>query len=184
VAELSSAAVAQLAVLEGIAATDPMLADVAFALAPINAWSRSTDAVGREITNFAHTRFELDGRRYESMEGFFNGLLYLDNARRAEIAHLWGLEARAAGRGSNLKVTRYQNESIELGSAAHHRLLFRALTAKFEQNSDLGRRFVDTHPRPIIHDTGHPDHGSFWPHHVFAAELMRVRHILRHAIGS
>lgn len=147
-------------------------------VAPLNAWSRSSEPIGKEISNFANTPFTLDGKKYESMEGFYVSLLYKDPARRAEVAQLSGLPARLAGKSSNLKVTPYMGEEITLGSEKHHALLRRALEAKFEQNPKLARDFVATFPRPIIHDTGHADPRSFLPNDTFAKMLTEIRDTL------
>lgn len=145
-------------------------------LAPLNAWSRSTEQIGQEISNFARTPFTLDGKRYESVEGFYVSLLYKDPARRAEIAQMWGLEAKKIGNGSNLRVTTYGKETIRLGSEEHHRLVERAIQAKFEQNPALTKRFIETHPRPIIHDVGHPDKpGTDFPREVLERILTQIR---------
>jgi predicted NAD-dependent protein-ADP-ribosyltransferase YbiA (DUF1768 family) len=172
-------ALQQLAVLKESASSDPALAKVDFDLKPVNAWSRASEPLGQELTNFAHTPFVLNGKQYESMEGFYHSLRYLDRKRQDAIAAQWGLDARKAGSDSSLKVTRYMGQSIELGTEAHHQLLYQALVAKFEQNPDLAQRFVDTYPRPVIHDTGFPDEkSSLWPNKVFARDLMRVRQML------
>lgn len=142
---------------------------------PLNAWSRSTDPIGKEISNFAKTPFTLDGKKYESMEGFYVSLLFKDPARRAEISQLSGLPARLAGKSSNLKVTPYMGEQVVLGSEKHHAILKRALEAKFEQNPGLAREFVATRPRPVIHDTGHADPKSFLPNDTFAKMLTEIR---------
>lgn len=155
-----------------------MLADDAARanLAPLNAWSRSAEPIGQEISNFARTPFTLDGKRYESVEGFYSSLLYRDPARRAEIAQMWGLEAKKVGNGSNLRVTTYGKETIKLGSEEHHRLVERAIQAKFEQNPALTKAFMETHPRPIIHDVGHPDKpGTDFPREVLERILTQIR---------
>lgn len=145
-------------------------------LAPINAWSRSTEQIGRDLSNFSHHEFVLDNRKYASIEGFYNSLLYNDPARRAKIAEMWGLEAKKAGKSSNLQAFRYGKETIKLGSEEHHNLIERALRAKFDQNPELREAFIKTHPRPIIHDTGAPDKvGAHFPREILEGMLTRIR---------
>lgn len=145
-------------------------------LVPLNAWSRSTEQIGRDISNFGHTPFWLDGKKYESVEGFYSGLLYNDPVRRAKIAEMWGLEAKLAGRSSNLEVTRYGKQMIKLGSEDHHQLIERAIRAKFEQNPRITEAFVETHPRPIIHDVGAADKpGAHYPRAVLEGVLTKIR---------
>ena len=43
--------------------------------AALNIWSRSDEAVGRLMSNFAHTPFTLDGVDYASIEAFYVCLL-------------------------------------------------------------------------------------------------------------
>lgn len=145
-------------------------------LTPLNAWSRSGEQIGRDISNFSYSPFTLDGRKYASVEGFYNSLLYNDPARRAKIAEMWGLEAKMVGKSSNNLTFQYGKETIKLGSEEHHRLIERAIRAKFEQNPDITKAFVATHPRPIIHDVGFPDKpGTPYPREVLESVLTRIR---------
>lgn len=146
-------------------------------MVPLNTWSRSPEPIGREISNFGHTPFYLDGKKYESIEGFYSGLLCNDPVRRAQIAEMWGLEAKIAGKSSNLQVARYGKYMIKLGSQQQqHDLLARAHYAKFEQNPQLARAFMETHARAIIHEVGAPDKaGTFFPREVQERMLTEIR---------
>src|SRR5437763_6926880 len=61
---------------------------------PINVTSRSLDPAIQLISNFAHTPFELDGQGYGSVEAFWQGLKFSEEARRRGIAPLHGDQAR------------------------------------------------------------------------------------------
>ena len=63
---------------------------------PLNIFSRSDEPLGRALSNFAHTPFELDGVKYASVEAFYQGLKYLDPVKRAEMAPLYGNYAKSA----------------------------------------------------------------------------------------
>src|SRR5438045_3400389 len=55
---------------------------------PINVTSRSLDPAIQLISNLAPSPFELDGRRYGSVEAFWQGLKFPEESRRQEIAPL------------------------------------------------------------------------------------------------
>src|SRR5437763_12781891 len=61
---------------------------------PINVTSRAPDPAIQLISNFAATPFELDGLHYGSVEAFWQGLKFPDQAHRHEIAPLHGDTAR------------------------------------------------------------------------------------------
>jgi predicted NAD-dependent protein-ADP-ribosyltransferase YbiA (DUF1768 family) len=44
-------------------------------LKPLNVWSMSDEEIGREMSNFAHTPFVLDGLEFGSVEAFYVWLL-------------------------------------------------------------------------------------------------------------
>jgi predicted NAD-dependent protein-ADP-ribosyltransferase YbiA (DUF1768 family) len=149
-------------------------------LAPLNVWSRSGDEIGRLMSNFAHTPFELDGLAYASIEGFYVSLLFLDPAKRLKLARLYGLVVSQMGKKSKIKKhklkTCYAGEWFDLGSEAHLGLLKRSLRAKLEAHPDIARAFVATAPRPIIHETGHPDPpDAEFPASVFCRLLSELR---------
>lgn len=42
---------------------------------PLNIWSRSEEEIGRLMSHFAHTPFELDGVAFGSVEAFYTWLI-------------------------------------------------------------------------------------------------------------
>lgn len=148
---------------------------------PLNASSRSDEQLGQDLSNFAHKPFSLDGRRYASVEGFYQSLRYSDPAQRNAIAKLHGKDAKAAGKQADLKdVIVYGGKEIKLGSTEHHQLIERAIRAKLDAHPDIRQALADSHPRPIIHDTFVPEKpGSHLPNAVFADILTRVRESLQ-----
>src|SRR5262245_33806925 len=64
---------------------------------PINVVSTSADPIARTIGNFTTAPFELDGQRYQSVESFWQGLKFTDEADRRCLAALDGAHARAEG---------------------------------------------------------------------------------------
>jgi predicted NAD-dependent protein-ADP-ribosyltransferase YbiA (DUF1768 family) len=149
-------------------------------LLPFNVWSRSEEEAGQLMSNFAHTPFELDGVAYASIEGFYVSLLFLDPARRLKLAGLYGLVVSRMGKKSKIRrdklKTCYTGEWFDLGSEPHLRLVKRALRAKLEAHPDIARAFVATMPRPIVHETGHPDApDAEFPAAVFCRLLGELR---------
>lgn len=119
-------------------------------LLPLEASTRSGEKIGRFLSNLAHTPFVLDGRKYESVEGFYIGLKTSDQLLRTSLASLWGVAARRASPRSPSHFS-YQGEVFEWGSAQHHAIIARAIQAKVAANPTAARIFASTHPRPITH---------------------------------
>lgn len=121
---------------------------------PINVTSRSPDPMIRLISNFAHTPFELDGERYESVEGFWQGLKFSDAARRREIAALFGGAAQRAGANAEATETcEFGGQTIRIGTAEHWQLMRRACWAKFSQCEPARTALLATRQRPLVHKT-------------------------------
>lgn len=143
---------------------------------PLNVASGAYEGIGKLMSNFASRPFTLDGRRYESVEGFYQGLKWSDPAQRVEIAKLSGAEAKSAGRGSKAKSFEYDGTTIEFRSAEHYALMKRAIKASLEQNPQVMQEFLQTYPRPIEHKTGRRDNpNSGYPNSVFVSTLAEVR---------
>ena len=101
---------------------------------PINVTSRSLPPL-HLISNFAHTPFVLDGRRYASVEAFWQGLKYPEEKRRKEIAPLYGKEAMHAGVDAlDTDAFEYGGQKIRVGTYEHWRLMTMACRATFSQH--------------------------------------------------
>ena len=59
----------------------------------INVLYSSDDEIVRKISNLGHSPFEMDGIRYGSVEGFWQGLKF-EGSERLAIAKLFGKEAK------------------------------------------------------------------------------------------
>ena len=120
------------------------------------------------LSNFAATPFEMDGKRYASVEGFWQMMLYPegpDDERakakgvewkftREQVAQMTAFEAKSAGTlaEENMKklgidwVT-YQGKKFPYRSATpgeHYRLIVAAMRAKLEQNPEVKRILLAT----------------------------------------
>jgi predicted NAD-dependent protein-ADP-ribosyltransferase YbiA (DUF1768 family) len=141
---------------------------------PINIISRSPDPAVKLISNLAHTPFELDGLDYGSVEAFWQGLKFPENARRREIAPLFGHEARRAGFDAPKDDTvKYQGKTIRVGTADHWQLMVAACWAKFNQHEAARKALLETKERPLMHRTKHDSRNI--PGAIMADIWMRVR---------
>ncbi|MBS1999168.1 MAG: hypothetical protein JSS86_22735, partial [Cyanobacteria bacterium SZAS LIN-2] len=143
---------------------------------PLNVASGAFESIGKQLSNFARRPFVMDGKRYESVEAFYQGLKWSDPAQRAEIAKLYGPDAKSAGRGSKATEFEYEGQTIKFRSPEHYALMKRAITASLEQNPEILKEFQATHPRPIEHKTGRRENpNSGYPASVFTTTLNEVR---------
>jgi predicted NAD-dependent protein-ADP-ribosyltransferase YbiA (DUF1768 family) len=133
------------------------------------------------LSNFAATPFELYGKRYASVEGFWQMMLYPegpDDPRakgaewkytREQVAQMTGFEAKAAGSlaEENMKKLgidwasfegrRFPYRSPTMGD--HYRLIHDAMRAKLDQNPEVRRILLATRKltlRPDHHGEAEP----------------------------
>jgi predicted NAD-dependent protein-ADP-ribosyltransferase YbiA (DUF1768 family) len=146
---------------------------------PINVTSRSSDPVIQLISNFAETPFELDGQRYGSVEAFWQGLKHPDEARRREIAPLFGKDAMLAGADAPVSGTfLYGDQTIRVGTSDHWHLMTIACRAKFSQHEGARRALLGTGERPLMHRT-RKDSRTI-PGVIVADIWMKIRYRLLH----
>lgn len=132
----------------------------------------SGDARWRPISNLAQSRFELHGRRYASVEGFWQGLKVDDEAERRRIGALWGNDAKRATRRSP-STFEYEGKSVVSGTYDHWTLMFQACLAKFAQDAEARAALMATGTRPLTHRVRHDS--RVIPGVLMADIWMRVR---------
>ncbi len=142
---------------------------------PINCASNSEEEVGRQMSNFAHTPFVFRGREYASVEGFYQGMKFEDEEKRAKIAAMHGVYARSAGKKAKTKQTTFDGQTFMMGSPEHHAVMKEAIRCKMEQHPEMTKAFVATRPRTVIHDTGRPARKSSFPVEVFCRIITEMR---------
>jgi predicted NAD-dependent protein-ADP-ribosyltransferase YbiA (DUF1768 family) len=119
---------------------------------PLQVWSKSPDASIRLISNFAATPFVLDGRCYQSVESFWQGLKFDDPAERRRVAALDGPAAQKAGKAKAYGATvTYAGRPVPVGTWEHWELMERACRAKFAQNAAARAALLATGRRPLVH---------------------------------
>ena len=120
------------------------------------------------LSNFAATPFEMDGKRYASVEGFWQMMLYPEGKgdertkdkrgtwkfTREQVAQMTAFEAKSAGTlaEENMKTLgidwasyngkRFPYRSVTPGE--HYKLIVAAMRAKLEQNPEVKRILLAT----------------------------------------
>jgi predicted NAD-dependent protein-ADP-ribosyltransferase YbiA (DUF1768 family) len=140
---------------------------------PINITSQAPEPL-RLVSNFAHTSFVLDDKSYESIEGFWQGLKFPDQADRRRLALLHGSEARDAGyHAPESDTLMFDGENVRVGTYAHWRLMEKACRAKFAQHAAAREALLSTRNRPLVHQVKRDSKNI--PGVIMAAIWMRVR---------
>jgi hypothetical protein len=145
-------------------------------LKPLNIWSRSDEEIGQLMSNFSHTPFVLDGVEFASIEAFYVWLLLPEGSKKDKVCSRWAMWAKREFPTLKPEQIVYRGESMLLGGDAHLHLIKRALRAKLEAHPTIARAFVATRPRPLIHETGHPDKpDAEFPRRTFCRLLSELR---------
>ena len=120
------------------------------------------------LSNFAATPFELDGKRYGSLEGFWQAMYYPEGAddprqevvpkrlTREQVEQLASFEAKKAGDDAKKALRqaaiawisyrghRFDPHGSEEDRQFHYDLIIRATRAKVEQNAEVKRILLAT----------------------------------------
>jgi predicted NAD-dependent protein-ADP-ribosyltransferase YbiA (DUF1768 family) len=140
---------------------------------PINITSRAPIPL-KLVSNFAHTPFVLNGLDYASIEGFWQGLKFPDEADRRRLAAMHGSAAKDAGfHAPAAEAVLYNDERIRIGTWDHWQLMQRACTAKFSQHEAAREALLSTGKRPLVHQV-RPDSKTI-PGAIMAEIWMRIR---------
>lgn len=141
---------------------------------PVNITFDTTPMPLRLISNLAETPFELNGQRYASIEGFWQGLKFPGDADRQRLAALSGHAAKSAGPtaapGDRII---YQEEVVYVGTADHWALMERACNAKFDQHEPARTALLSTSDQPLAHKVS-PDSRTI-PGLIMADIWTRIR---------
>lgn len=134
------------------------------------------------LSNFSETPFVLDGKRYASVEAFWQAIKFEEGSfARAMVAELPAKQAKKANElvGPVSEVT-YQGEVLRVGTLAHYDLMARALRAKFDQNPAVRNILLQTGDAELTHDlrrsdgTQIPDSLTL-PAAIFTSQLTDLR---------
>jgi len=120
----------------------------------INIIYSSGDEQIQLISNLGHTPFEMDGRTYASVEGFWQGLKTEEEAVRQKVAAMSGKKAKMYGNQFAQGHTFcYEGETFRTGTWEHWGLMERACLAKFEQCEMARKALLKTGNRLLVHLT-------------------------------
>jgi predicted NAD-dependent protein-ADP-ribosyltransferase YbiA (DUF1768 family) len=139
---------------------------------PLNIWSRSDEEIGRLMSHFAHTPFDLDGVRFGSVEAFYTWLLVDDAAAKAAVAPLSGPRTKYECPMIKPEHFNYHRRSISFGSSEHMELIKRANRAKLDAHPAIAHAFVATLPRPVVHILPGKEHD---PQEAFCTIMREIR---------
>ncbi len=152
------------------------------------------------LSNFAATPFEIDGKRYASVEGFWQMMLYPEGPTderatskqvrwkytREQVGRMTGFEAKQAGTlaEENMKTLgidwcTYKGEKFPYRATSpgrHFQLILAAMRAKMEQNPEVKRILIATGDLILRPDHyGEEDPPPEWLYHqmwmILRAEL-------------
>ena len=154
------------------------------------------------LSNFAATPFTFHGKRYASLEGFWQMMKYPENASdprakfprlhwaytRAQVAQLTGFDAKHAGDLASQNMQRmgitwvtFEGERIEYKPAVpgeHYRLIVAATRAKVRQNPEVKKVLLATGDLILRPDHyQEPNAPAAWHYYDI---LMQIRSELQH----
>lgn len=101
------------------------------------------------LSNLAPTPFEFHGRRYASLEGFWQAMKFPEgSAERARVEQMSGFEAKHAGDAAGkVDWVSFEGERFEYRPkqpGRHYQLIVAATRAKVEQNAEVKRVLLAT----------------------------------------
>jgi len=157
---------------------------------PVNINSQSNDLTERMLSNLAYSPFYISvgSRKYNSVEGFWQGLKFPSRRERKKVNKLYGVEAKRYGDKAQLLYTYGERATTfelwgklyEVGSPKHWGLMKLAVRYKLMSNHDILKLLFDTGDRPITHILWNskgerlPDSVSI-PNPTFAQIMMDLR---------
>lgn len=147
----------------------------------INIAYTSDDWRGIALSNFSLSPFLLDDMLLASVEGFIQGIKFPEgHPARAQAFASTAWQAKDCGHGAHKDVVHWHDRRIPFGSADHHRLVERALRAKFAQNQGLRHVLKTTQGLEILHQTGEGAEPALTS--IPAAEFCRILTDIRAAL--
>ncbi len=127
------------------------------------------------LSNFAATSFSLDGKRYASLEGFWQSLKYpedkMDNRygmdklphSRRDVEQMTGFEAKTAGSHASKLMRKHQVDWVSYQGkkmiyrdpvkGQHYKLIVRAMIRKLQENKEVENILKQTNKLKLL-----PDH--------------------------
>lgn len=142
----------------------------------LNVNNASLDWRGHVLANFPAFPFVLDGTALASVEGFVQGIKFPEHHRSRDAAFLsWGEVAKRLGSDAERISVWWNGVRIAYGSDEHHRLIARAIRAKFAFNEGARLALKATAGLVLQHDIGPELPTTSLPAAVFCRILAELR---------
>ncbi len=127
------------------------------------------------LSNFTRSPFVLDGVKWESFEGFWQGIKFPEGNEKRKIAQqLHGTEAKKISQGIQSTHLFYGGKKIDFGSNELYALAKRAERQRFLQNQEQLKALLSTRNARLIYIVSMQDSKSL-PRKVFCKILMELR---------
>ncbi len=123
----------------------------------VNVYSRARTPEGQLLSNFAPTPFVLYGQRFASVEGFYQGMRFADDARRKEVAATTGPTAKGWGNHADARhadgdpIRAWDGRTVGFHGPDFLDEARAAVRAKVEQNPAVHLALVATERLPLTH---------------------------------
>lgn len=154
------------------------------------------------FSNFAATPFELDGKKYASVEGFWQAMWYPENAddprskeglphTRAAVEAMTAFDAKRAGDEAKKKLSaagikwmtyggkKFEPKGSKEDQAFHLELVTRAMKAKLDQNARVKELLLKT--GDLVLRADHRPSSDATPAHAYYDIWMKLRAELKKA---
>ena len=145
----------------------------------LNVASDSPDWRAKRLSNFSDDPFILDGENLASVEGFIQGIKFPERHSLRKLAFISvGKEAKRLSRQADpqSRWVWWNGREYPYGTFVHHKLIERAIRAKFEQNQRAMKALLNTGNIKLIHNLGHSEgRRTSLPGKVFCDILTRIR---------
>lgn len=108
--------------------------------------------LGIPLSNFTEAPFTLHGVRWQSFEGFWQGIKFPEgSAERIRAQALVGMQAKKLAKGIRHEHVFYGGRKISYGSPELYGLAKQAQRARFEQNPAQRQALIATGKAKLIH---------------------------------
>ncbi|OHA52198.1 MAG: hypothetical protein A3A97_04810 [Candidatus Terrybacteria bacterium RIFCSPLOWO2_01_FULL_40_23] len=148
-------------------------------LSRLNIASDSGDWRARRLSNLSDDPFILDGVRLASVEGFIQGIKFPVGDPLRKLAFLSvGMTAKRLSRQADRQSrwVWWNGREYPYGAFVHHKLIERAIRAKFEQNARAMKALLGIGDSKLVHELGHSEGlRTSLPATVFCDILTRIR---------
>lgn len=121
----------------------------------VNIYSRARTEEGKVLSNFARTPFTMHGQRFESVEGFYQSLLFDQEEERRQIAGMFGGPAKACQKRSVKKIgdpiRLWDGRVVPYEGEEFDEEIRQSMREKLRQNPTAAEALRSTERLPLTH---------------------------------